>query len=93
MSKIALSLNEENRIMSACVVLLNYDYGNMPIVDSLPDGDIYDYLYVDGEFIYEPIPVVDIEEIEIEYTAQDDTDAMLIDHEYRLTMLELGLAT
>lgn len=24
-------------------------------------------------------------------TAQDDTDAMLIDHEYRLTMLELGI--
>lgn len=26
-----------------------------------------------------------------EHTAQDDTDAMLVDHEYRLTMLELGL--
>lgn len=24
-------------------------------------------------------------------SAQDDTDAMLIDHEYRLTMLELGI--
>ncbi len=24
-------------------------------------------------------------------TAQDDTDAMLIDHEYRLTLLELGV--
>lgn len=24
-------------------------------------------------------------------TPQDDTDAMLIDHEYRLTMLELGV--
>ena len=24
-------------------------------------------------------------------TAQDDTDAMLVDHEYRLTLLELGL--
>ena len=24
-------------------------------------------------------------------TAQDDTDAMLIDHEYRLTLLELGI--
>ena len=27
-----------------------------------------------------------------EPTAQEDTDAMLIDHEYRLTMLELGIA-
>lgn len=25
-------------------------------------------------------------------TAKDDIDAMLVDHEYRLTMLELGLA-
>ena len=24
-------------------------------------------------------------------TAQDDTDAMLVDHEYRLTLLELGI--
>ena len=30
----------------------------------------------------EPIP---------EHTAQDDMDAMLVDHEYRLTMLELGV--
>lgn len=33
----------------------------------------------------EPAPVAD------EPSPQDDTDAMLIDHEYRLTLLELGL--
>lgn len=27
-----------------------------------------------------------------ETTAQDDTDAMIVDHEYRLTLLELGVA-
>lgn len=27
-----------------------------------------------------------------EATAQDDTDAMIVDHEYRLTLLELGVA-
>jgi hypothetical protein len=27
----------------------------------------------------------------VEPSAQEDTDAMLIDHEFRLTMLELGL--
>jgi hypothetical protein len=32
----------------------------------------------------EPIPAP-------EPTAQDDTDALLVDHEYRLTLLELGL--
>lgn len=30
-------------------------------------------------------------EPEPEPTAQEDTDAMLIDHEYRLTLLELGV--
>lgn len=32
-----------------------------------------------------------VEEVIVEFTAQDDTDAMLVDHEYRLTLLELGL--
>ena len=31
-----------------------------------------------------------IEEV-VEPSTQDDTDAMLIDHEYRLTLLELGI--
>lgn len=30
-------------------------------------------------------------EPETEPTAQDDTDFMLVDHEYRITLLELGL--
>ena len=30
-------------------------------------------------------------EAEAEPTAQDDTDSMLVDHEYRITLLELGL--
>ena len=34
----------------------------------------------------EPIP-----EPEPEPTAQDDIDSMLVDHEYRLTLLELGV--
>ena len=31
-------------------------------------------------------------EEEVVSTPQDDTDAMLIDHEYRLTLLELGIS-
>lgn len=53
----ALNLNEEKRILSACVVLPNSDITGMPIVDSLPEGNIGDYLYVDGEYIYDPIPI------------------------------------
>ena len=37
----------------------------------------------------ERIPVP--EPTQTQPTAQDDTDALLVDHEYRLTLLELGL--
>ena len=33
-----------------------YATDDMPIVEALPEGDISDYLYVDGEYVYEPIP-------------------------------------
>lgn len=57
MRKYALNLAEDNRILSAWVVLPNGGYDNMPIVDELPEGNIADYLYVDGEYIYDPLPV------------------------------------
>lgn len=34
----------------------------------------------------------DVTNTTIKPTAQDDIDAMLIDHEYRLTLLELGIS-
>lgn len=51
----ALNLNEENRILSACVVL-PYTPKAMPKVDSLPDGYINDYLFVNGEYVFDPVP-------------------------------------
>ena len=74
----ALNLNKENRILSACVVLPNGDYTGYEIVDRLPDGDITDYLYVNGEYLHSPLPVepvieqptqLDIIEAQIMYTA------------------------
>ena len=53
----ALNLNKENRILSACFVLKNGNYKDMPIVDALPQGNIADYLYIDGEFVYSPLPI------------------------------------
>lgn len=53
--KYALKLSsKDNRILSACVVLPNGIYKNMPIVESLPEGSIVNYKYVDGEFIHDP---------------------------------------
>ena len=84
--KYALNLAEDNRILSATYE--EYATENTPLVDELPEGDIYEYLYVNGEYIHDPLPEP---EIELLPTPQEDTDAMLIDHEYRLTMLELGI--
>lgn len=55
--KYALNIdNEDGRILSACVVLPNGKYGEMPNVDNLPDGNICDYRFVNGEYIYDPVP-------------------------------------
>lgn len=51
----ALNLNTDNRILSACVVLPSTP-DTMPRVDSLPDGDINDYLFVNGEYLFDPVP-------------------------------------
>ena len=54
--KYALNLAEDNRILSACKVLSNGNYDSMPIVDTLPEGNLPDYQYIDGEFVYNPLP-------------------------------------
>lgn len=83
--KYALNLAEDNRVLSACVVLPNGNYSSMSIVDYLPDGNIADYLYVNSEFIYNPLPVIepieepsqlDIIEAQVTYTAMM-TDTLL----------------
>ena len=54
MSKYALNLDEGSRILSATYEA--YAVAGMPVVSTLPDGDITDYKYINGEFIYEPLP-------------------------------------
>ena len=54
--KYALNLAADNRILSAWVVLPNGNYDGMPIVDTIPEGNLPDYLYVNGEYVYDPIP-------------------------------------
>lgn len=50
----ALNLGEDGRILSA--TRPEYAPGSQPRVETLPDGDISDYRYVDGEYIYDPLP-------------------------------------
>lgn len=72
MSKIVLSLDENNRITCPSEVLPNGNYEGMPIVDTLPDGEPSDYLYIDGQYVYDPLPVP--EEPEIPDTPAEDDD-------------------
>ena len=52
--KYALNVNEDGRILSS--TFEKYATENMPLVDDLPNGNIADYLYLGGEYIYDPIP-------------------------------------
>ena len=90
MKRYALNLGTDNRILSVCEVIEGQTYD--VIVEEFPKGDkvdVHDYLYIDGEFIHDPEPKPDPPEPEP--TAEEDTLSMIVDHEYRLTMLELGV--
>lgn len=52
----ALKLSDDNRIMYACKVLEKGNYSHLTVVDTLPEGDVTDWLYIDGEYIYDPLP-------------------------------------
>ena len=67
----SLNLDTDNRILSACICLEGFEYTN--IVDILPDGDISDYKYIDGEYVYDPLP----EPEPVEPTTDDVLDALL----------------
>lgn len=72
---IALFLYENKRVHSACKVLPNGKYDGMPIVDTLPEGNLPDYLYINGEYVYDPLPRPDPVEPAPELTVWDELDA------------------
>ena len=53
--RFALVLDEDGRIIQ--VTYEQFSNDSMVLVDSIPDGDTHDYLYVDGQYVYDPIPV------------------------------------
>lgn len=50
----ALNLNEDGRILS--VTFEKYATNSMPLVDALPEGNVSDYLYRNGEYVQSPLP-------------------------------------
>lgn len=51
----ALNLADDGRILS--ITLDKYGASFNPRVESFPEGNTYEYRYVDGEFIYDPLPI------------------------------------
>lgn len=79
----ALNLADDGRILSATYP--QYAPDDAVIVEALPEGNIVDYLYVDGQYVYEPLPRPEVHnlptqldriEAQVAYTAMM-TDTLL----------------
>ncbi len=71
--KYALNLAEDGRFLSATEP--QYAPADAVIVDSLPEGDCADYRYVNGAWIYDPLP--EPEQPAATATADDVLNALL----------------
>ena len=69
----SLNLDKDGRILSACICLEGVEYTN--IVDALPEGDISNYKYIGGEYVYAPLPKSEPQPEEP--TTDDVLDALL----------------
>lgn len=85
--KYALNHKEDGRILSA--TFERFAAQGAVIVDALPEGDISEYRYVNGEFVYDPVPAPDTEEVEP--TTEEILLEIAADHEARLCEIELGV--
>ena len=74
--KYALNLADNGRILSA--TFAKYAHDGAVLADELPEGNVADYRYINGEYVYDPIPVPEVENV--------PTDAE------RITELEEALA-
>lgn len=68
-----LILDKDGRISSVGIYPQGFP-DDVVVVDTLPDGDFNDYLYVNGQYVYDPLPVK--EEV-VEPTADEILNAML----------------
>lgn len=73
--KYALNLGDDGRILSATYE--KYAAKEQPLVDELPEGDISDYLYLDGTYVYDPLPEPEKPEPEEAATTADMAAAIM----------------
>ena len=69
----ALNLDTDYRILSA--TFDEYASEEQPRVEEFPEGNISDYKYIDGEYVYDPLP--EPEPQPVEPTADDVLDVLL----------------
>ena len=81
----ALSLGIDGRILSATYP--QYAPADAAIVETLPDGNINDYIFCAGEFVYDPLPVF---EPEPEQPTIEELQAKVTDLEAALELLVSG---
>ena len=62
MEMYALNLGEDGRVRSATYA--KYAPESAPKVEELPEGDLYEYRYVNGVFVHDPLPKEEEEEAE-----------------------------
>lgn len=83
--KYGLNLDGDNRILSIFELLPERNYIDIITVDNLPDGDFNNYLYINNEYVYDELPVAELEviptqldmiEAQVTYTAMM-TDTLL----------------
>ena len=84
MNSYALNMEKETgRVLSA--TFAEFAGEDMPLVKSLPEGDITEYLFINGEYIHSPLPTetvvetptqLDRIEAQLTYTAMM-TDTLL----------------
>lgn len=84
-----------NRVLSASLLFNGTFMLNSVEVETLPDGNLYDYLYVNGDFVYSPIktekPVKEssVKEQEAISVCSDEQTGF----EQRISSLENSIAT
>lgn len=80
----ALNLADDGRILSANSIV-KYAPESQPRVSELPEGNLPDYKYINGEYVYDPLPKeepkvvptqLDMIEAQVTYTAMM-TDTLL----------------
>lgn len=99
-----VTYDEDGTIKTVLTIDPEYAPRNPPagmlFTTEIPDDPdiLHHYKIQNGVFVYDPVEVK--EEVDIPYpyrilnelrAAQNDTDALAVDQEYRLTLLELGV--